>query len=107
MQLFVLSPIIILLLYHYWRIGLLVIVLTMVGTTTGIRIQAGVNDYHIMYNMDNNMDIVSHLYEKPHYSINTSNWHSIRIHLLQEVLDTENQLTLTLNIFQCVIVIFK
>ena len=52
----------------YWHIGLLVIVLTMVGAITGIRIQARVNDYR--YNITD-FDLHECMYMKSHYRVNT------------------------------------
>ncbi|XP_065918694.1 nose resistant to fluoxetine protein 6-like [Dysidea avara] len=73
MQLFILSPIIILLLYHYRHVGLMVISLVMIGATTAIGIQAGVNgNYHAntgKHSEDTNE--TTYLYLKPHYRINT------------------------------------
>jgi len=72
MQLFILSPIIILLLYHCLYVGLIVISLAMIGATTGIGIQAGVNDYYanIIAHPISNVDQNSDLYMKPHNRVN-------------------------------------
>ena len=49
-QLYILSPFILLLLvvlfYHYRYVGLMVTSLVLIGATTGLGIQAGVNDYN-------------------------------------------------------------
>ena len=73
MQLYILSPIIILLLYHYWYIGLMVISLAMIGATTAIGVQAGVSDdyYANMVAHPENIDQTTDLYMKPHYRVNT------------------------------------
>jgi len=74
MQLFIFSPIIILLLYHYQYVGLLVISLSMIGATTAIGVQAGVNDDYYA-NMALHAQLISKqlkdLYLKPHYRVNT------------------------------------
>ena len=73
MQLYILSPIIILLLYHYQYIGLMVISLVMIGATTAVGVQAGVNDdYHANVAVHpENIDQATDLYMKPHYRVNT------------------------------------
>ena len=73
MQLYILSPIIILLLYHYWYIGLMVISLVMIGATTVIGVQAGVSDdyYANVVAHPENIDQTTDLYMKPHYRVNT------------------------------------
>ena len=67
MSLYILSPIIILLLYHYRYIGLMVIALAMIGATTAFGVQAGVNDYHVVFDRM----MMTDLYMKPHYRVNT------------------------------------
>ncbi|XP_065885946.1 nose resistant to fluoxetine protein 6-like [Dysidea avara] len=73
MQLYILSPIIILLLYRYWYIGLMVISLVMIGATTVIGVQAGVSDdyYANVVAHPENIDQTTDLYMKPHYRVNT------------------------------------
>ena len=74
MQLFILSPIFIVLLYYYRYVGLMVMALAMVLATTGIGVQAGIHDDYyanMAIHVADNVDQGNHLYLLPHYRVNT------------------------------------
>jgi len=74
MQLYILSPIIILLLYHYRYVGLMMMALVMIGVTTGIGLQAGMNDDYranLILHQFEYIEPINDLYGMPHYRVNT------------------------------------
>ena len=70
MQFFIISPIFLLLLYHFWKIGFAIIAATMLTSIAIIGTLAGIKDYNANYNQATGYSNYSNIYEKPYCRIN-------------------------------------
>ena len=70
MQFFIISPIFLILLYHFWKIGFAIIVGTMLTSIAILGTLAGIKDYNANYNQATGYSNYSNIYEKPYCRIN-------------------------------------
>ena len=71
MQFYIISPIFLLLLYHYWKIALITIVGTMLVSIAIIGTLAGIEDFKATLYLQGAKSSWSIIYEKPHCRINS------------------------------------